>query len=117
MFAGWLTDEMRRLVSRKKRDTANERFAKHLRKHVESLFTFLREPEFDATNWRAEQAIRPALVSRKVWGGNRTWAGANAQSILTSVLVTCGHRGLNALQFLSRNLTSQKPLVIPTAGP
>jgi len=22
--------------------------------------------------WRAEQAIRPAVVNRKVWGGNRT---------------------------------------------
>ena len=23
-----------------------------------------------------EQAIRPAVVNRKVWGGNRTWIGA-----------------------------------------
>lgn len=116
MFAGRLTDEIRRLISRKKRDAANERFAKHLRKHVEALFTFLREPEVDATNWRAEQAIRPAVVNRKVWGGNRTWDGANAQSILASVLVTCGQQGLDALEFLSRNLKSQKPLVIPIVG-
>jgi transposase len=116
IFAGRLTDEMQRLISRQKRDAANERFAKHLRKHVEALFTFLREPEVDATNWRAEQAIRPAVVNRKVWGGNRTWDGANAQSILTSVLVTCGQQGLDALQFLSHNLKSQKPLVIPIVG-
>lgn len=31
-----------------------------------------------ATNWRAEQAIRPAVVCRKQWGGNATWAGFHA---------------------------------------
>ena len=29
-------------------------------------------PTLDATNWRAEQALRPAVVNRKVSGGNRT---------------------------------------------
>jgi hypothetical protein len=41
-----------------------------------------------ATNWRAEQAIRPAVVSRKAWGGNRTWAGAGTWQVLASVLRT-----------------------------
>jgi len=44
----------------------NERLAKHLAKHRNQLFSFLRHPELDATNWRAEQAIRPAVVNRKV---------------------------------------------------
>ena len=30
------------------------------------------DPAVDATNWRAEQAIRPAVVIRKVCGGNQT---------------------------------------------
>jgi hypothetical protein len=30
----------------------------------------------DGTNYHAEQAIRPAVVNRKVWGGNRTLAGS-----------------------------------------
>lgn len=114
--AGRLSGEMDRLLARKKRNAVNERLAKHLRKHVESLFTFLREPEVDATNWRAEQAIRPAVVNRKVWGGNRTWEGAHVQSILMSVLVTCEQQGLDALEFLSRNLKSQHPHVIPITG-
>jgi Transposase IS66 family len=37
------------------------------------LFTFLRLPGVQATNWRAEQAIRPAVLTRKSWGGNRSW--------------------------------------------
>jgi transposase len=116
VFAGRLTAELRRLVSRKPRDSGHARFSKHLEKHADELFTFLREPEVDATNWRAEQAIRPAVVNRKVWGGNRTWEGANAQSILMSVLVTCGQQGIDALEFLATNLKSEKPLVIPILG-
>ncbi|TWU32264.1 hypothetical protein Poly41_57490 [Novipirellula artificiosorum] len=33
--------------------------------------SFLRYPGADATNWRGEQAIRPSVVNRKVWGGKR----------------------------------------------
>ena len=63
----------------------NERLAQHLWAHRDDLFTFLRQPGLDATNWRAELAIRFGVMLRKVWGGNRTWAGARAQSILMSV--------------------------------
>jgi transposase len=43
------------------------------------LLTFLTAPAIQATNWRAEQAIRPAVVNRKSWGGNRTSHGAHVQ--------------------------------------
>ena len=61
-------------------------------------------PEVEPTNWEAEQAIRPAVVNRKVWGGNRTWAGARAQEVLTSVLETCRRAGHSALDFVSQSL-------------
>jgi len=60
----------------------------------------------DATNWRAEQGVRPAVVNRKVWGGNRTWAGARAQGVLLSVLETCRRQARSALDFVSRTLRS-----------
>ena len=41
---------------------ANERFAAHLFRQQHHLFTFLRHPGIDATNWQAEQALRPAAV-------------------------------------------------------
>src|SRR5262249_45134121 len=68
-----------------KTDPANERLAQHLRNPRDDLFTFLRQPGLDATNWRAELAIRFGVILRKVWGGSRTWAGARAQSVLMSV--------------------------------
>ena len=63
----------------------NRRLSGHLLNHAINWFWFLLDPTIDATNYRGEQAIRPAVVNRKVWGGNRTWLGARWQSILTSV--------------------------------
>ena len=63
-----------------------ERFAAHLAIEFPAIFTFLCDPSVDATNWRAEQAIRPAVVIRKVCGGNRTRKGADTQQMLASVL-------------------------------
>lgn len=94
----------------------NERFAAHLWNNRRHLFTFLRHRAVDATNWRAEQAIRPAVVNRKVWGGNRTDAGASAQSVLTSVLRTATLRGTDSMRFLSRLLCApadRRPLLVP----
>jgi hypothetical protein len=63
-------------------------FCRH-RRDDPSVFTLLRAPGLDATNWRAELASRFGVILRKVWGGNRTWAGARAQSVLMSVWRTC----------------------------
>jgi transposase len=46
--------------------------------HRDDLLPFLRQPGLDATNWRAELAIRFGIILRKVWGGGRTGAGARA---------------------------------------
>jgi transposase len=61
-----------------KTNPANETFSAHLHGCHRQVFTYLRVPGLDATNHKAEQAIRPAVVNRKVWGGNRTAAGARA---------------------------------------
>jgi transposase len=76
----------------------------HLWDHLEEWFTFLEHPEVEPTNWEGEQAIRPAVVNRKVWGGNRTWVGARAQGVLMSVLETCRRAGRSALDFVSQTL-------------
>jgi transposase len=104
---------MDKLLHYLKTNATNERFAKHLAKHRRQLFTFLRHEGMDATNHKAEQAIRPAVVNRKVWGGNRTAVGAVAQSILMTVLFTACKNGRNALEFLSRQLRSPQTLSPP----
>lgn len=111
-----LQDRMDRLLRPVKANRANETFARHLWSQRRWLFTFLRREKVDATNWRAEQALRPAVVNRKVWGGNRTWVGARAQGVLMGVLQTAKLLGRDSLQFLSRLLCApagQQPLLVP----
>jgi len=81
-----------------------DRLSWHLWRHLGEWFVFLERPWVEATNWQAEQAIRPAVVNRKVWGGNRTEAGARAQGVLLSVLRTCWQAGRSALDFVSQSL-------------
>lgn len=79
----------------------NETFAAHLYHHGERWFTFLAEPTIPATNHRAEQALKVPIVNRKVWGGNRTDAGAEAQEVISSVLHTCRNKAIDAFAFIS----------------
>jgi transposase len=92
---------------------AYETLSKHLWDHLGEWFVFLERPWVDATNWRAEQAIRPAVVNRKVWGGNRTWAGAKAQGAIMSVLRTCWQQKRPAIDFVSQTLRSHRNPLLP----
>ena len=93
----------------------NRTFQKHLAGHRDEILTFLYEPDIEATNWPAEQAVRPLVVNRKVFGGNRTPAGGHAQEVLGSVFATLAKRALDTLSFLSRVIclpASQRPRLI-----
>jgi transposase len=99
---------------------AYETLSEHLWRHRGEWFPFLSNPEVEPTNWEGEQAIRPAVVNRKVWGGNRTWAGARAQEVLMSVLETCRRAGRSGLEFVSQTLRAfgnpalTRPALLPT---
>jgi transposase len=109
VHAGKLTRLVRRLCKPRKTNRANDRLAGFCYRHADELFTFLRHEGIDATNWRAEQALRGAVVNRKVWGGNRTWRGAETQSVLMSVINTLRLRGLDAIDWLKSTLLHQHP--------
>ncbi len=89
------------------------RLVKHLVAEAPALFTFLARPDVDATNWRAEQAIRPAVVNRKVWGGNRTWRGAATQGRITTVLRTAAQQGVDAIDYLTQLARAPNPATVP----
>jgi transposase len=92
------------LTGRPRSNEANARLARHLWEHAEQWFMFLIDPSLPATNYRAEQAIRPAVVNRKVWGGNRTEAGAEAQKVILSVLGTCQQQLRSGFQYIRDTL-------------
>lgn len=108
-----LACELERSAAGRFTDESNRRLAGHLRKHAMHWFWFLIDPAIQATNHWAEQAIRPAVVNRKVWGGNRTWHGARAQSILMSVIRTCDQRAVEPFGFLLQALGRFQPQLIP----
>jgi transposase len=96
------------------RRPAVRRFQGHLIREFDAIFSFLFEPTLDATNWRAEQALRPAVVTRKMCGGgNRTVRGARSQEILVTVLRTADQRGLDATAILTTLLTTPSLTVAP----
>ena len=86
-----------------------ERFGRHLTREFPAIWSFLFDPSIDATNWRAEQALRPAIVTRKVCGGNRSWAGADSQQILASVIRTASQRAVNPHVMLASMLQMRTP--------
>ena len=97
-------DRLLALVNRPRAVPASATLSNHLWNHFEQWFAFVVEPEIEPTNWKAEQAIRPAVVNRKVWGGNRTATGAQAQSIAMSVVETCRRESQAALEYISQTL-------------
>jgi transposase len=115
---GKLAERLVRLLEQTSRVPDIERFANHLAKEFAAIFTFLLDPSVDATNWRAEQALRPAVITRKVCGGgNRTARGAQTQQVLASILRTAAQRGLNSSELFVTMLRSPQPVVPPQLQP
>ena len=97
-----LEDRLDRLIAASRRfsDADNARFAKRLRKHRPHLLRFLYVDDLQPTNNLAERMLRPAVITRKTNGCNRTNDGAVAHSILSSVLVTCHQQSIPVLDYL-----------------
>lgn len=85
---------------RKLTDPDNRRFAKRLRKQRPHLLRFLHVDGLDPTNNQAERMLRPAVITRKTNGCNRTERGAFAHAILASILVTCRQQGRSLVDAL-----------------
>jgi transposase len=83
-------------------DPDNRRFAKRLRKQRPHLLRFLHADGLDPTNNQAERMLRPAVITRKTNGCNRTERGALAHAILASILVTCRQQDIPLVEALVR---------------
>ncbi|MCH7840177.1 MAG: IS66 family transposase [Planctomycetes bacterium] len=106
---GRLEKRLDKLLACKYTQKDNRRFRNHLAKHRREILTFLYHRDIEATNWPAEQAMRPAVRNRKVFGGNRVWSGAAAQESLGSFFATCGKNAIESLTTLSRVLCQPMP--------
>jgi transposase len=108
---GRLEHRLDDLLDRRPRQTGSRRLANFLRHHRQALFPFLYHPDLEATNWWGEQAIRPSTANRKVFGGNRTPAGAHALEVQLSLFRTGQQHGVK-LFGLTSALLRQPPSII-----
>lgn len=97
------------LARRARPNEANRKLAKHIQKHIREWFWFLLDPRIDATNYRAEQGLRFGVTNRKVWGGNRTPLGSDAQATLMSVIETARRQGQNPLHVIQDIIQHEHP--------
>ena len=69
-------------------------------------FTFILNPDVEPTNNRAERALRPHVVLRKILGTLRNSKGTAIHERIMTALATWGQRGLDCLQMLTIRLAS-----------
>jgi transposase len=108
---GLLQARLGRVIRGRFTHEANGRFARYLLRNEPNLFLFLEQPDLEATNWPAENAIRPAVVNRKSADGNRSDQGAETQAVLMSLLRTAHQKDLDPLAVFTAIL--QAPFPVP----
>jgi transposase len=95
-----------KLVAAKVTHEPNRKLLAHVPNERQALFTFLTHPGVPATNHNAERAIRPQVVTRKSWGGNKSMEGARASVMIGSVLRTATQQRANPIEVLVALATS-----------
>jgi transposase len=87
------------LRDRRLKDPDNQRLLTELGWHHDrgNVLRFLGEPRIEPTNNRAERALRPAVIARKVSHCSKNDAGAHAFAAITSVVRTLAKHGVDSL--------------------
>jgi transposase len=90
------------LRDRRLTDPDNQRLLNELGGHQGrgNLLRFLATPGVEPTNNRAERALRPAVIARKVSQCSKTWEGAEAFAAFTSVVRTLVRQGASPVDGL-----------------
>lgn len=87
------------LAPRQLADWDNQRLLKELGRHHQAgnLLRFLEDPSVEPTNNRAERALRPAVIARKVSHCSKNERGVRAFEAFTSVIQTLKKQGSGSL--------------------
>jgi hypothetical protein len=104
-----LAEWMDRLLSQPRSQTGDVKVQNRLTKQRPHLLTCLQDLAAEPTNNRAERALRPAVIARKLSCGNRTDRGRVTWQILASLAQTCHQRGRDFLDLLVRRVPLQAP--------
>lgn len=83
-----------------------QKFIGKIRNGFDYWFTFILNPGVEPTNNRAERALRPHVVLRKILGTLRNDKGTAIHERIMTALATWEQRGLDCLQMLTMRLAS-----------
>jgi transposase len=105
------------LRDRRLHDPDNQRLRNELGWHHDrgNLVRFLADPRIEPTNNRAERALRPAVIARKVSQCSKSGRGADAFAAFTSVIRTLMKVGAGSVvEELSKLFRLTQPQHVPT---
>jgi len=83
-----------------------QKFIGKISNGFEYWFTFVINPGVEPTNNRAERALRPQVVLRKILGTLRNEKGTSIHERIMTALATWGQNGLDCLHMLTLRLAS-----------
>jgi len=90
-----------------------DRLVSHVASHRGEWLVFLHDAEVPPTNNHAEQMLRPAVITRKVGGCNKTLLGALVHGVLASLMVTCKRQGRRFLDLARKLWRAEEAPAIP----
>lgn len=93
-------EELDQLLERPLENQDADNLRKRLIMHRDENFTFLQFKDVDPDNNRAERALRPSVVMRKITYGNNSASGARNHEILMSLVETSKLHKLNPLDMM-----------------
>jgi len=96
LMEAWRDKLLNQIVSQPGDVAVRNRLAKQRRHLLGCLYEPLAEP----TNNRAERALRPAVIARKLSCGNKTERGRDCWQILSSIGATCQQQMMDFVEYL-----------------
>jgi transposase len=111
---GWLD----RLLAMERTQAGDVAIQKRIGKRRDVVLGCLDDPAAVPTYNRAERALRPAVIARKVSCGNKTEQGQVTWECLTSLATTCQQRGHDFVSWLAGCLPLDAPVIsVPRPNP
>ncbi len=95
-----LKERLLKLCQLKSSDKKTKNLIARINRYQDHLLQFVNHEDAEFHNNRAERALRPAVIFRKVSFGNRTEQGAENFAVLNSVLETGRLKNKNINQFI-----------------
>lgn len=99
-------EELCSLMAKRYKSKEAKRFVGKVRNGFGHWFTFVTELGVEATNNRAERALKEPVVQRKIIGTLRNEKGTRIYETIMSLLATWKQRALNPFEEMTKSLTN-----------